>query len=226
MKGDTSRCNYDPKTLGKAVNNNKRSKLSYRRAAELYEIPNKVNKIHPKKVGRSISVEYRRKDAGAWHYQGCALGFSFHKNGHKLKGYLDNCGRKRFPNNLQGVDWAQSFLDRHSQTLPVLLSEKLKGPVQKLVKQLLGTIHSIKPFLENLPPNNIINNDQTNMSDDPGKQQIIVKRGNKHAEKMIDSSKTSISIMMATTGDGTLLPPYVLFNSNKRGWFDLPVFED
>ncbi|XP_049792590.1 uncharacterized protein LOC126199707 [Schistocerca nitens] len=91
----------------------------------------------------------------------------------------------------------------------------------------------------------MINYDETNMSYDPGKQQIIMKRGSKHAEKVMDSSKSSVSIMMAASADGKLLPPYVLyksellwdtwqeggpqgtcFNRNKTGWFDLPVFED
>ncbi|XP_047108534.1 uncharacterized protein LOC124777248 [Schistocerca piceifrons] len=104
---------------------------------------------------------------------------------------------------------------------------------------------NIKAKLENLPPSNMINYDETNMSDDPGKQQIITKRGSKHAEKVIDSSKSSVSIMMAASADGELLPPYFLhksehlwdtwqeggpqgicFNRNKSGWFDLPVFED
>ena len=63
------------------------------------------------------------------------------------------------------------------------------------------------------------------------------KRGIKHAEQILDSSKTSVSVMMAATGDGKLLPPYVehLWDTwmvggppgirFKSGWFDLPTFE-
>lgn len=99
--------------------------------------------------------------------------------------------------------------------------------------------------LENVPPQNIINYDETNFSDDPGRQKVIVKRGARHSERYMDSSKTSVSVMMGGSAAGHILPPYVVYkalhlydtwtqngikgaryNRSKSGWFDLTIFED
>ena len=104
---------------------------------------------------------------------------------------------------------------------------------------------NIQGSLDGVPPSNIINYNETNFCYDPGRKKVIVKRGAKHAERILDSTKTSISVMMAGTGDGVLLPPYVLYkakhmwatwqeggppganyNRNKSGWFDPHTFED
>ncbi|KAJ8912800.1 hypothetical protein NQ315_002558, partial [Exocentrus adspersus] len=39
---------------------------------------------------------------------------------------------------------------------------------------------------------------------------VIVKRGARHCERYMDSCKTSVSVMMAGTASGHLLPPYVV----------------
>lgn len=62
-------------------------------------------------------------------------------------------------------------------------------------------------------PANIINYDETNFSDDPGKIRILVRRGSKHAHRIVDSSKSSTSVMFAATGSGEFLPPYVVYKS-------------
>lgn len=99
--------------------------------------------------------------------------------------------------------------------------------------------------LENVPPQNIINYDETNFCDDPGRQKVIVKRGARHSERYMDSSKTSVSVMMAGSAAGHILPPYVVYkslhlydtwtengiegakyNRSKSGWFDITIFED
>ena len=40
---------------------------------------------------------------------------------------------------------------------------------------------------------------------------MIVRRGSKHPETIIDSSKTSVSVMIAETASGVLLPRYVVY---------------
>ena len=42
---------------------------------------------------------------------------------------------------------------------------------------------------------------------------IIVKREVKHAECVLDSTKSSISVMKTATGNGELLPPYELYKA-------------
>ncbi|CAH1974588.1 unnamed protein product [Acanthoscelides obtectus] len=92
---------------------------------------------------------------------------------------------------------------------------------------------------------NIVNYDETNLTDDPGKQNVLCCRGSKSVENIIDSSKSSTSVMMTITAAGQLLPPYVIYksvhlypawieggpdgtmyNRTKSGWFDGPAFED
>lgn len=94
-------------------------------------------------------------------------------------------------------------------------------------------------------PQLIINYDETNMTDDPGKCKVITRRGCKHPKRILDSSKSSVSVMFAGKASGFLLPPYVVYkaehlydswidggprgtrnNRSKSGWFDGVIFED
>ncbi|XP_074037924.1 uncharacterized protein [Leptinotarsa decemlineata] len=98
--------------------------------------------------------------------------------------------------------------------------------------------------LKNVEPTHIVNYDETNLTDDPGKQKVLCRRGSKRVEIIQDFSKSSTSIMMAITASGHLLPPYVIYkavhlsptwieggpqgtiyNRTKSGWFDGPTFE-
>jgi type IV secretory pathway VirB4 component len=60
--------------------------------------------------------------------------------------------------------------------------------------------------LQDVKPKNVVNYDETNFVDDPGRRKVIVRRSVKHAEKIIDSSKTATSVMFAGTASGRLLP--------------------
>ena len=70
----------------------------------------------------------------------------------------------------------------------------------------LNLINSI----EGIDPNNIINYDETNLANDPGRKKIITKRGCKYPERIINFSKSAISVMFAASGSGKLLPCYVV----------------
>jgi hypothetical protein len=48
-----------------------------------------------------------------------------------------------------------------------------------------------------------------------GKKKIITRRGCKHPERVMNTSKSATSIMFAATGDGKLLPPYVVYKSQN-----------
>ncbi|KAJ8921205.1 hypothetical protein NQ315_013677 [Exocentrus adspersus] len=104
---------------------------------------------------------------------------------------------------------------------------------------------NIKTTLDLVPASHIINYNETNFTDNPGNVKVTVRRGVKHADGIMDTSKTSISVMVAAAADGTLLPPYILYkskyvypgwmeegvagsqyNSNPSGWFDSEIFSD
>ncbi|KAJ8916979.1 hypothetical protein NQ315_008379 [Exocentrus adspersus] len=116
--------------------------------------------------------------------------------------------------------------------------------VQKYFTELATTIDGV-------PPANVLNYDETNFCDDPGQALVVVKKGKKHAHRVIDTSKSSTSVMLAVAGNGKLLPPYIVYKAkhmyegwteggfpNARynrtlraepalsGWFDAETFED
>ena len=74
---------------------------------------------------------------------------------------------------------------------------------------------------------------------------MIVKRGCKYPERVLNSSKASTSVMFAGASDGTSLPPYVVhrsvhlyqtwtergpraarYNRAQSGWFDSVTLSD
>lgn len=44
---------------------------------------------------------------------------------------------------------------------------------------------------------NILNYDETSLADDPGRKKILTKRGTKYPERVMNHSKSAVSIMMA-----------------------------
>ena len=99
--------------------------------------------------------------------------------------------------------------------------------------------------MKDVPPGNIMNYDETNLCDSPGRKKVISKRGLKLLECVMNSSKSATSIVYAGCTDESLLLPYVgyeatnlynmhtfggpqgaRYNCSKCGWFDLRCFED
>ena len=98
---------------------------------------------------------------------------------------------------------------------------------------------------EEIPPSNLFNYDETNLSDNPGVKKCIFKRGPKYAERIKNNTKASISIMYCGSATGDLLPCYVVhklehlwstwtegappgtrFNRTRSGWFDACCFSN
>ena len=91
----------------------------------------------------------------------------------------------------------------------------------------------------------IMNYDETNLSDDPGRRTVMLKRGTKYPERIMNNTKAATSLMYAGCADGRHLPPYVVYkatnmydiwtlggpkgaryNRSKSGWFDSLCFHD
>lgn len=163
-----------------------------------------------------------------------------------VKEFLSNQARKenRFKDNCPGNDWCTSFLKRHT-TLSNRLSENIKRCRAAVSNETISSyFDNLKESVKDVKPDLIINYDETNLTDDPGRTKVIVRRGAKHAERILDSTKTSTSVMFAGTASGTLLPPHVVYKSrflydtwtsggpkhtvygcSKSGWFDSDLFE-
>ena len=165
-----------------------------------------------------------------------------------VKAYLDRrgCVVQKFQDNLPGQDWARSFLRRNKKELTTRLSTNIKHDRAKVSPTVIKEYFShLGNTLENVPPENIINYDETNLTDDPGKKKVIVRRGVKYPERVLNATKASISVMFAGSGSGELLPPYVVYravhlydlwtqggpsgaryNRSQSGWFEATTFED
>ena len=106
-------------------------------------------------------------------------------------------------------------------------------------------ISNLEKEVEGVPPSNILNYDETNLTDDPGNKKFLTKQGSKYPERVLNTSKSSISLMYCGTALGSLLPPYVVYkaenlwdswctggpkgtryNRSKSGWFDVQCFHN
>ena len=98
--------------------------------------------------------------------------------------------------------------------------------------------------VEGIPPENIINYDETNFSDNPGTKKCLFKKGTKYCEQVKNTSKQAYSVMFSGTAAGTMLPPMVVYKAenlypswiergpkgtkysvSKNGWFGSFHFE-
>lgn len=60
----------------------------------------------------------------------------------------------------------------------------------------------LEQSLEGINPDNLLNFDETNMSDDPGQCIVIVRRNKKRALKIMVNSKSSTSVMFCVSASG------------------------
>lgn len=165
-----------------------------------------------------------------------------------IKMYLDKIGicHKTFKNIYPGPDFIQFFLKRHKNEISQRICENIKRVRAKVSPDTIKEyFKELEKSLDGVPASNVINYDETNLSDDPGRKKILVKRGCKYPERVMNHTKSSVSIMMAGTADGKMLPPYVVYkathlydtwieqgpagaryNRSDSGWFDGTSFQD
>lgn len=165
-----------------------------------------------------------------------------------VKTYLDGRGKQisKFKENMPGVDFAYSFMKRHKDTLRTRICQNIKRSRAAIsATDINNYFDHLYEELKDVPSSNIINYDETNLSDDPGRKKIITKRGCRYPERIMNSSKSCTSIMFAATAAGQLLPPYVVYkaqnlyeswtvggikgaryNRSASGWFDAVSFGD
>lgn len=252
-------CNYPTRNFEMAVKEVKNKILSVRAAAEKWNVPKSTLHNHVKEIkctntygGQTVLTPDEEKMVSEGIMTAAQWNFPLSIRDIKLivKSYLDRSGKniKNFNMNLPGDDWAKNFLGRH-QELTVRLAQNMKRARAVSVQVQVDVINSyfdeLYQAIENVPPENVINYDETNFSDDPGKIKVITKRGSKHCDRVMDTSKTNISVMVAVAASGTLLPAYIVYkalhlyptwiengppgavyNRSKNGWFDQFTFED
>jgi hypothetical protein len=230
--------------------------MSIREASSSFNIPKstlhcKLKGIQLRPIGHPPSLFPEEERSFLQHLIVVAeWGFPFSNLDLRLmvKAYLDkaNCRVNQFKNNIPREDWARSFLKCHSNELSCRHCQNIKSSCAEMKKEdFENYFENLSLVITNVPPENILNYDETNLSDDPGQEKLIFKREKKYPERIQNYSKGSISIMFAGTATGELLPSYVVYkaanlwntwttggppktryNRSKSGWFDAICFDD
>lgn len=165
-----------------------------------------------------------------------------------VKSYLDSRGKtiRKFKNNMPGYEFAHHFMKRHKDLLRTRICQNIKRSRASVSPEDINKYFDhLQEELRDVPPGNIFNYDETNISDDPGRKKVISKRGCRYPERVCNFSKASTSIMFAANAEGKLLPPYVVYkaqnlyeswttggikgaryNRSASGWFDSTSFSD
>lgn len=253
--------NYNNPTLNEALCSVRRGKLSQRKAGTKYGIvhstlSNKVNGRHTGKVGgqQKISAVWESEIANCINTlvdfrvpltRPEVCGF--------VKSYIDAASREEgldrliFANdNLPGIDWLRGFMKRNDMTLRKANNVKASR-ANVSADSLNSYFENLEKELEGIPPSNIFNYDETNLSDDPGNPQVVCRRGLNRVERLMEHSHSSTSIMFCGSADGSYLAPFVVYkvqsgnlysewikggpkgahyDSTKSGWFDKRTFRE
>ena len=164
------------------------------------------------------------------------------------KAYLDTCDNKItcFKDNLPGSEWTSSFFKRHANVLSVRNCQNLTRGKSQLEPGIINDFFDhYEKSVSGIPPSNIFNYDETGLVDDPGVKRCIFRRGLKYPERVMSSSKSSMSVMFCGNAEGKVLPPYTVYkseymwdswitggpdgaryNRSRKGWFDTTCFTD
>lgn len=246
---------FSNKTLNDAIRDIKINKLSFREAQDKYNIPKstlqrKIQNKNMKKVGGQTILTMEEENILCNAITLCSdWGFPLESGDIKnlVQGYLNNSGKqvKAWKNNRPGVNWYYGFIDRHKD-LTIRLSENIKRYRAAVSRDMLNLYYDrLEETLKDIPPENILNYDESGFTDDPGKSKVVVRKNARHAERIMDHSKTNTSVMFCVAGNGIMLPPYIVYksehiwstwtergpenaryNRSKSGWFDQNLFED
>ena len=253
--GSDGKRNYNLDYLRTAVEKVKLGRMSIREASATYAVPYTtlqrwVKNPNLKKYGGQTALTEVEEEYLVQGLLECAKwGFPLQRRDilNIVQCYLNRRGTRLtvFKNNRPGNDWFIDFIKRHKQ-LTLKFCENIKRVRASVTREtLLEYFQNLKKSLEGVPVSNIINYDETNFCDDPGVAKVVVKRGVKHAERIIDSSKSSTSVMVAACADGHVFPPYIVYkakhiyagwteggiqgaayNRSITGWFDAELFEE
>lgn len=151
-----------------------------------------------------------------------------------------------FRDNFPGPDWAKLFLLRQTDQLKECLADNIRKSRANISRAIVNNFFdNVSDEIPSVPDSNIFNFDETNLSDDPGRKKVIAKHTCKRTERVINYSKSCISIMFCGSASGDILPPYTVYkadhlydswkfggpkksryNRSPSGWFDSTTFED
>ena len=223
---------YTKKDIETAVIKVKNHGFTIRKASKMYNIP--LGTLHkkvklgdqvPKKHGGQTRLDSKIENLFVQtiiHMTDWRVPFDSLDIRLLVKSYCDKVkiNDARFKNNMPGVDWVQSFMKRHCLTNRVADNVKHSRAVvnEETLNKYLDNLYL---ELKDIPPENIYNYDETNITDNPGSKSVIVRRGHgNRVEKKQEYSKQSTSLMFSGNAVGEFLPPMVVYKAKNlyQGW--------
>lgn len=175
---------YTSKKLQECLEAIKNGTLSHRKASELFNISrctilNKLKGNHLKKPGQQPVFTQDEEKAFTSYIEAMSeYGFPLTVFDLKyvIKAYLDRTDRnvRKFSQNLPGKEWTKYFLKHHPQ-LTERFAANIKRSRAAIDEQVLRDyINNLKEVIKDVPPENIWNLDETNLTDDPGQKKSYV----------------------------------------------------
>lgn len=218
--------NYSQENVENALEKVVDQGWSLRKACKEFKIPfgTLYNRFHGQRVGKNggqpvfskneeLSFIKAISTCGEWGFPLTLLDVR-----QLAKSYLDSQGRAvdKFNNNMPGRDWAYSLLRRYKNEVSHKLAANIKRSRADVSRQVIEDyFQNLTTTLEGVPPSHIFNYDETNLQDDPGQKKMLFRRGTKYPERICNFTKSATSIMMCGSASGVLLPPYIIYKSEK-----------
>ena len=202
--------------------------MTMREASKAFKIPKTT--LHDKMHGKYKSNKPGRANALSGEVENSLVEFllttaswGFPQTNQDLKSFVrhfliaKDLKISRFTDGVTpGTDWVKSFLHRHRNRLAERFGNNIKRARAQVSNATLDEYFvELEKSLEGLESDAIFNYDESNLSDDPGKKKFIFKRGVKYPDRVINHTKSSISIMMCGSADGCILPPYVVYKAKN-----------
>lgn len=219
-----------------AIDEVQSGKMTQYRAAKLYKIPRQTlndrltNKVKSGNVGRPIRLSVAEEKEIV---EACIIfsewGYGIGKK-EVISIVADYCKSKKkpsiFPNDVPGRRWWSGFLKRNPEIAmrkpQSLQIARAKAGSPDVIDHWFFSI--LKPLLEKTGledhPERIFNADETSFCLCGRPQRIIARKGAKAPQYVVGGTgKENITVQGCISGDGKLLPPYILY-TGQRLMFD------
>lgn len=181
---------------------------------------NRCQNKHGLSVGKPTVLGRDEEDALVENIVTCAeWGFPVSRSDlqYLVKSYLDTNGISvpQFSLNLPGEGWLSTFLHRHRNVLANRTVNNIKRSRAAVSKASLEEYHqNLTASISGIPASNIFNYDETNLADNTSATKLLFRRGVKYPDRVINFTKSCVTIMVCAAADGTLLPPFVVYKSD------------
>lgn len=247
---------YTQEQLEEIIDDIKHGRIGQREASRKYGIPrntfrNKIQHHHVKSVGRQLAFSPEEEKCFVNHILALSdfgIPCSLFDLRCIAKCYLDSNNRKelRFKGNMPGWEWGYSFLQRHNHELAQKLGNNLSRKRAQVNDAILKTFFdNIDNEIDQVPPGNLYNYDETAFHDNPKKKLVLFRRGCRHPQRIRNSTKSCYTTLFCGNAEGEFIPPYIIMkgsqkwsdwlygappgtklNVSKSGWIEHDIFDD